>query len=211
VGSSKPLVAAGHSMGAAIALLAMRTHPRLFDAAVLSAPMLALRTARVPWLLARTVSATAVGLRLGHAVVPGTRTWPVDLHLPPERSKTSGDAVRCRVQATWFAERPELRIDGITFAWLGTALDLCRSFGDAQLLSRITAPILIGSAGIDHFVDPGAHRRAASILPNCRLAVFPDAKHELFMESDGIRHRWFAEIDRFLCAADVSRRPTAAR
>jgi lysophospholipase len=211
-GGGKPLVAIGHSMGAAIALLAMRTHPGLFGAAVLSAPMLALNTMRVPPRLARVVAATAVGLRLGHVVVPGTRTWPADPESGPERSKTSGDDARCRVQATWFAARPELRIDGVTFAWLGQALDLCRRFEDGQLLSGIAAPVLIGSAGVDDFVDPEAHRRAARILPNCRHVVYPDARHELFMEGDGIRDRWLAEIDRFLCAAGLTRRPaTTAR
>jgi lysophospholipase len=205
----KPRVVIGHSMGAAIALLAMRRHPGLFDAAVLSAPMLALDTARIPWRLARIVAATAVGLRFGHAVVPGTRTWPVEPEASPDRSKTSGDPVRCRVQATWFAERPELRVDGVTFAWLGTALDLCRRFEDERLLAGIATPVLIGSAGIDHFVDPDAHRRAASIIPSCRHAAFPHAKHELFMESDGIRNRWFAEIEGFL--ADVGCAYSSAR
>lgn len=194
----KPLVVVGHSMGAAIALLALSRHARLFDAAVLSAPMLALNTARIPGLLARIISTTAVGLRFGDAVVPGTRTWPVDSNLGPERSKTSGDPARCRVQAMWFTQRPELRIDGITFAWLGTALDLCRRFEREDVLAGITAPILIGSAGIDHFVDPDAHLRAAAVMPNCRHAAFPDAKHELFMEADGIRDRWLAEIQAFL-------------
>jgi lysophospholipase len=210
-GGGKPLVAIGHSMGAAIALLAMRSHPGLFDAAVLSAPMLALNTMRVPPPLARIVATTAVGLRFGHAVVPGTRTWPVDPKSGPERSKTSGDDARCRVQATWFAARPELRIDGVTFAWLGHALDLCRRFEDGQLLSGIAAPVLIGSAGVDYFVDPNAHRRAAGILPNCTHVVFPDAKHELFMEGDGIRDRWLAEIDRFLRASGMASRPETLR
>jgi lysophospholipase len=205
--NGKPLVAIGHSMGAAIALLAMRSHPGLFDAAVLSAPMLALNTMRVPPRLARIMATTAVALRFGHAIVPGTRTWPVDPKSGPERSNTSGDDARCRVQATWFAARPELRIDGVTFAWLGQALDLCRRFEDGQLLSGIAAPVLIGSAGVDYFVDPNAHRRAAGILPNCTHVVFPDAKHELFMEGDGIRDRWLAEIDRFLHAAGVTGGP----
>jgi alpha-beta hydrolase superfamily lysophospholipase len=44
-GGGKSLVAIGHSMGAAMTLLAMRSHPGLFDAAVMPAPMLALKRA----------------------------------------------------------------------------------------------------------------------------------------------------------------------
>jgi lysophospholipase len=199
----KPLVIVGHSMGAATALLAMRRRPELFAAAALSVPMLALNTGRISPLVARAISATAVGLGFGRAVVPGTRTWPVDADTGPERSRTSSDAIRCRVQALWFAARPPLRIDGITYAWLRSALDLCRRFEHPRSLSEIAVPVLIGSAGMDWFVDADAHRRAATTLPNCRHVVFVDAKHELFMEADRIRDRWLAEIDRLLRDADI--------
>jgi lysophospholipase len=207
-GRGRPLVVVGHSMGAAIALLAMRGRPQVFDAAILSAPMLALATGRVPPGVAHRIAAATVRAGFGHALVPGTRTWPVDPHPAPARSRTSGDAQRCRVQPSWFADRPHLRIDGVTFAWLRAALELCRRFDDPRLLADIAAPVLIGSAGVDHFVLRDAHHRAAAALSHCRHAVFPDAKHELFMEADAIRDRWFAEIDRFLGEAGFGRTPS---
>jgi lysophospholipase len=209
-GNGVPRVVVAHSMGAAVALLAMRAHPRLFDAAVLSAPMLALATGRTPPDRARRIAAAARKLGLGRTLVPGTRTWPVDVRRGPERSKTSGDSIRCRVQPAWYARRGELRVAGVTFEWLERSLDLCRRFEDPGLLARIRAPVLLGSAGVDHFVDVAAHRRAAMFLPNCRHVVFPHAKHELFMEADELRDRWLAEIDRFvldtLAPAAASRR-----
>jgi lysophospholipase len=56
----------------------------------------------------------------------------------------------------------------------------------------------MGSAGNDLLVDSGAHLRAATLLPNCRLVSFAEAKHELFHETDEVRARWFAAIDAFL-------------
>ena len=56
----------------------------------------------------------------------------------------------------------------------------------------------MGSAGRERFVDPRAHRRAADLLPDCRLISFPDAKHELFLERDAIRSEWLAAIQSFI-------------
>ena len=62
----------------------------------------------------------------------------------------------------------------------------------------IDTPILLASAGIELFVDPEAHRRAARLLPNCTLIELPDSKHEPFLERDAIRNRWLDAIDRFV-------------
>jgi lysophospholipase len=201
IGHARPRVIVGHSMGAAIALLALRAQPALFDAAILSAPMLGLRMSRVPRTMAHAVVAAAVALRLGHALVPGMRVWPADPWRSPAQSRTSSDEHRCRVQPSWFAERPHLRVDGVTYAWLGAALALCRRFEDPQLLAGVGTPVLIGSAGRDAFVDVAAHRRAASLLRACRHVELADARHDLFMEADRIRDRWLAEIDAFLQGA----------
>src|SRR5262249_57137073 len=98
---------------------------------------------------------------------------------------------------------PKWRMDGITFAWVGSAFELARRFEDRRLLAGVTTPVLLACAGVDDFVDVHAHRRAASILPHCRHIEFHDAKHELFLASDPIRNRWFEAIDRFLGAVGV--------
>src|SRR5947208_6726260 len=51
-----PRLLVAHSMGGAIALLCLRRHPGLFAAAVLSSPMLGLRTGRVPVTLIRCIT-----------------------------------------------------------------------------------------------------------------------------------------------------------
>jgi lysophospholipase len=198
LGDARPRVIVGHSMGAAIALLAMHQRPHLFDAAVLSAPMLRVRTAHMPHPIARGIAAAAVALRLGHALVPRTRVWPADPFRQPGQSRTSSDPFRCRVQPSWFAERPELRIDGITYAWIGAALALGRRFEDPAFYENINAPVLMASAGRDTFVDIAAHRCAASRLADCSHVVYSEARHDLFMEADAIRDAWLAEISAFL-------------
>jgi hypothetical protein len=44
----------------------------------------------------------------------------------------------------------------------------------------------------------GAQRRVAQMLPDCTFVELPDSKHEPFLETDPVRDRWLAAIDRFL-------------
>jgi len=195
-GPRRPRTLVAHSMGGAIALLALERRPALCERLVLSAPMLGIVTGATPPHAAEAIAATARWLGCGLMIPPGARRPS----RPPEpaNSPTSSDPQRCRLQHAWFAARPELAFAGPTFGWLDTAFRLTHRLRDRRLLGRIATPTLLGSAGIERFVDPAAHRWAAAAMPDCRMVSFPAAKHELFLERDEIRDAWFAEIDRFL-------------
>lgn len=187
---------AAHSMGAAIALLMLSDHAALVDAAVLSAPMLALETGNVPRWAAKALARLMTAAGRADRFVPGAGPWS-DRALTPATSRVSNDPARCRLQDAWFAAAPDLRLDGLTYGWLDAAFRLTARLARPSVLARIATPILIGSAGQDLLVDPTAHVHAAAALPNCRLVAFSAAKHELFHETDEIRDRWFAAIDAF--------------
>ena len=187
-----------HSMGAAIVLLMLRRHPALADAAVLSAPMLEINTGAVPRWFARLLARVMTLAGRGNNFVPGAGPWPRTA--PPYRgvSRVSSDPSRSKVQDAWFTADEELRLDGPTYAWTDAAFALTARVQSAEVLSGIKTPVLMGSAGRDLLVDPAAHVRAATLLPDCRLVTFAAARHELFHETDDIRLRWFSAIDAFI-------------
>jgi len=160
--------------------------------------MLGLATGGIPPRAARLIAAAASLSGLGRLFVPGARHWHVDASASPSHSRTSSDPERFRVHQAWFASHPELRVDGPTYGWLDAAFRLTERVQRDEFLAGIDTPILIGSAGIDLFVDRQAHRRAAACLRDCAFVELPHSKHEPFLESDAIRQRWFAAIDRFL-------------
>ncbi|MDX2225145.1 MAG: alpha/beta hydrolase [Rhodospirillaceae bacterium] len=196
LGARLPRVAAAHSMGAAIALHALRGRPDLFAAAALSAPMLALASP-IPAAPAEWLARAAVALGAGRVLLPGTRMWPPGPDRGVAHSITSSDPARDGLRRAWFAARPDLRIDGVTFAWLAGAFAFCRRLNRPEVLAAIRTPVLLGIAGQERFVDPAALRRAATRLPNVRVQEFTAAKHELFMEADAIRAPWLAAIAAF--------------
>ena len=202
----RPRLLIAQSMGGAIALLCLRHYPGLFDAAILSAPMLAIRTVGLPPAFVRCVSGAARISGLGLCFVPGAGRWRPERIPSPERSRTSTDPDRCRLQYSWFLADAALRHDEPTWGWLDAALRLTVRNGREEFLAAIDAPILLASAGRETFVSPAAHRRAARLLPDCTLVEFPDSKHEPFLERDAIRQSWLAAIDNFV-AERLSRVP----
>ena len=53
-------------------------------------------------------------------------------------------------------------------------------------------------AGQERLVDNAASRRVARLLPQCRVSVYPDARHEILMERDDIRSAFWRDTDDFL-------------
>jgi len=194
----RPRLLIGHSMGGAVALLCLHRYPGLFDAAILSAPMLGIRTGGVPTALMRCLTRLARGIGLGICFLPGRRRWSLDRTPTPELSRVSNDPERCRLQYAWFSADKALRVDAPTWGWLDGALRLTARLAKGKLLAGIDTPILLASAGVETFLRLEAHRRADRLLPQCTLVEFPDAKHEPFLERDAVRELWLAAIDRFV-------------
>jgi lysophospholipase len=193
-----PRLVLAHSMGGAIALVCLRQFPGLFSGAILSAPMLEIRTGRMPRPLARCLTGAARAAGLGLCFIPGARPWHPDRIPSPQGSRISSDPERCRLQYGWFSAHARLRVDEPTYGWLDEAFRLVARIGKPEFLTGIKIPVLLASAGIEAFVEPEAHRRAAHLLPDCTLVEFPDSKHEPFLETDAIRNRWLDAIDRFV-------------
>jgi len=194
-----PRVLIAHSMGGAIALLCLHAHPKLFDAAVLSSPLLGLRLGRLPHASLRAITGPMRIAGLGSRLLPGAkRRWPPGRLPSPEHSRATSDPERCRLHHAWLTADPDLRVDGPTFGWVDSALAMLGRIGKAEFLAGVETPILLGSAGRDAVVSRTAHRRAAGLLPDCELVELPDSKHEPFLEQDDIRDEWLARVDRFV-------------
>jgi lysophospholipase len=193
-----PRLLVAHSMGGAIALLCLRRHPGLFTAAVLSSPMVGLRTGRVPVTLIRCITRPARAAGLGCCFIPGAGKWRPDRLPSPERSRATTDAERCRLRHAWFSVNPALRLDEATYGWVDSALALVRRISKPEFLAAITTPILLGRAEREVVVSKKAQRRAAQLLPDCTLVELADSKHDPFLERDAIRNYWLACLDRFI-------------
>jgi lysophospholipase len=203
-----PRLLVAHSMGGAIALVCLRRHPGLFAGAVLSSPMVGLRTGKLPPTLVRVLTVPARAAGLGHCFIPGAREWRPDRVPTPQTSRVTTDAERVRLRHAWFSADPELRLDQATYGWVDSALALVARISKPEFLTAIRTPILIGQPECERVVSPAAQRRAAGLLPNCRLVELAGSKHDPFLECDAVRDYWFDCLDRFIAERLGEPRPT---
>ncbi len=188
-----PLIMLGHSMGGNVGLRYLRRHPGVFAGAALSAPMLGINDRLLLFLPGslRLSVTFALSALLGKHYVPDGKDWHAAMRDRPGQNKFSSDPVRDAVHPAWYDFDPELQVGDVTYRWLYEAIKSCGIIAQPRFLEAINTPLLIAAAGSEEIVDNGAIRHAARYLPRARLVELEGARHEILMESDGIRDIFF--------------------
>ena len=77
---------------------------------------------------------------------------------------------------------------------------------------RTLPPILIVAAGADRVTDTSATMRFASRLGAARIVVIEGAQHEILIERDVVRAKFWAAFDQFVAgSASKSSQPEMTR
>lgn len=187
----RPHILLAHSMGGAIALRALQTRRIEVDAAVFSAPMWGIAAmGGVQKSFARF--ANAIGA--GHAFVPGADTkWKRETNV--KRSTVTSDRERHARNFGLVAEDPRLALASPTIGWAAAAVDTTEGFNNAASLAHLKIPIQVYTAGKEALVDNRAVARVAASLPSAEVINVPGAKHEILMEQDEYRAKFWAGFD----------------
>ena len=201
MGAGAPLGLA-HSMGAHILLRTLHDRPRAFGGAVLSAPMMAASTRGYPRWFAALITAVMNTAGRGESWVLGMEGRD-PLKMRFEDNIVTSDRVRWQRSQDVLARNPDIRLAGPTWSWLKAA-----SASMGRVMSRgyaeaIETPVLICGAGKDRIVLTQAARDFAKRLPHGKYVEFEDAEHEILMENDSIRTRFWKEFDAFTASHNV--------
>ena len=188
----RPWISLGHSMGGCLELLVLAKGEKRFDAAFLSAPMLAISTGPWPaWLAMRIVQVSQwLGRGADYALPtynPAGDRFGFD-RLTHDRSRY--DRYKAQLRAC-----PELAIGALTWGWLDFALKAGAAIAAPGVLEAVDIPVSIVAAAHDHLVLNSADRDAARRLPRGSYEELDGAFHEILMEADPVRNRVFAAFD----------------
>ncbi len=195
VEDEKPLLMAAHSMGGHLGLRYLKEHAGHFDGAMMTAPMLDIKTGALPKHIARTLAKHAVNGKKGDKYIPGGSDWSRSEF---KGNKLTGDEERFEMFQDILDNNEDLQIGDATYRWVHEAFQSIDKLTDEDYIRAIDTEILMATPGQDDVVDVGAQDRAAKQLPRCTQIPFPNSRHELWMETDDMRDEWLKHCDDFL-------------
>jgi lysophospholipase len=192
-----PLIILAHSMGGHIAIRFLHDNPQLIDKTVLTSPMIDINIPYMPKWLIKSVSRIVAKKGFGHLYSVSSKGYSV-LRNRFEGNLLTSDFNRFMSEQIAIETNPDLALGGVTYGWLAAAfdsIDLLQSKGYAE---DIISPVLIISAGRDRIVSEAAQRAVCKRMGRCRFVGIPDSYHEILMEENGIRKKFWNEFDGFI-------------
>jgi lysophospholipase len=167
-----------HSMGGGIGMSFLLQHTDVFDAAILSSPMLGLPTYVCP--MARILPGKRPRYAPGQT---GYQEWPF------ENNTVTHSAIRFERSQSELDQHPDARLGGPSVQWIKASCDHIRSM--RSNLGMLETPVLLLSSEQETVVNPRAHARftkkAKRMGKSITAYLVPGARHEIFMETDEIR------------------------
>jgi lysophospholipase len=191
-------IALAHSMGGHNLIRTLKKWPEAFAAAAFSAPMLGLpaRDGVPPW-AAKRLSGLAARLGFSEHFAPGMAGRD-PLNQTFERQNLTSDRARFERTLAILKADPSLRVGGPTWGWVAAAYASIAEVNAPGYAETIKTPVLLTGAGRDRVVTVEADRAFAARLPNARYLEFAESEHEILMENDAIRTRFWSAFDAFV-------------
>jgi lysophospholipase len=195
----RAVYALAHSMGGHILARYLDRHPDVFDAVLLSAPMIDITGNAIQRLALLSLSYAAVKLGFGKKYALGMRGYG-DADRDFAKNRRTHDQTRFHREVQAIADNPDLALGGVTWGWLyATSLSISRLRSAAGRGDR-AVPVMIFSAGEEKIVNNPAQHDYSARLPRATIHTIEHAYHEILQEKDHIRQVFWAGAHRFLHA-----------
>ena len=197
-----PYFGVAHSMGGQILLRMAVKIPGLFHALSLCAPMLgAIDSAFNLWRLKMVARFLQWQGKL-QTPLPSKVTDRVGGEMRVNR--VTNDQVRFQRTEEILIRNPHANVEVKSIGWSMEALKTMEDTLRPEFLGGFETPVFIGLADQELLVANTASHKATTYLPNGVSRVYPETKHELFMEKDGTRRKFMSDIDSFFMTGKIT-------
>ena len=189
----KPWILVGHSMGAALNLVSIENGESRAVGAVLSSPMLKIRTGKRSLWSARFAAKWNVSHGKSAEYVLDDHDDPFDHTFETDALTT--DAERYELWREQLYACPHLAVGGVTWGWLAFGIEVGERALKPKALKKVRIPISIVQSADDDRVWKQTNKWAAKRIAGARYVEVPGAKHEVIMETDDKRQVFLDEFD----------------
>jgi len=189
-----PYVLLAHSMGGAPALQMLADGDERFCCAVLCSPMTRLFDNVFKRLGVRALAETASRIGLARYAIAGTKEHSMAF----EGNVLTSDRARHERFRALQSAAPNATIREPTYGWLRAATEAMDDLHRPGRFETLKTPILIASAERDHLVRSSDHSWIAKRSPLIKCETIKGALHEILMERDEIRDRFWRAFDAFV-------------
>ena len=140
------------------------------------------------------------------AMKPMVRRGASVMTMPFKDNVLTSDPARYARSAGVLAASPDLALGWWTIGWAHAAFRLWARFEDPDYARQILGPpMLVVGSGADRVVDMQAIERFVSRLRSGRLIVIDGAQHEILVERDALRDKFWAAFDKFIPGVEGER------
>jgi len=193
--ANAPYSLLAHSMGGHVALRYLHDHPGLFKQVVLTAPMIDIAMGSALKNALRVYVRWAVKWGFGENYVPGAGD---NKPQPFENNKLTSDRKRFQRMKRQLLETPGLALGGVTHQWLLATFRSIDRLCAKSFTENMETPTLMVAAKNDQIVSLEAQKAVQKRMPQCQLVIFENARHEILVEADEIRNKFWNRFDDFL-------------
>ena len=110
----------------------------------------------------------------------------------------TSDASRFSRMVEILAADPSLAIGPPTFGWIASVGDAIEEIASERFHKNLQIPVLNIAAGMDKFVSTPAIEQLGKRMRIGGSIVLDGSRHEIMMEEDRIRDRFWAAFDSFI-------------
>ncbi|MBR3595914.1 MAG: alpha/beta hydrolase [Clostridia bacterium] len=190
-----PMYLYSHSMGGAIAVQHLQTHPGVFEKAILSAPMIKARTAGIPEGIAKFAARTFIMFGKEKNKVMGYK--PFNPERTYEESHDTSEQRFCYYHEKRKADQ-YIQTSAPSYRWVSEAIRVSKLNLDTARNSRIKAKVLLCQPEEDSSVFSDKEDEFIKLVKNGKLIKFTNCKHEIYMSVDNTVKEYLDTIENFL-------------
>ena len=189
----KPLIGIGHSMGGCLMLSAFYDHPNTFSKGVLSAPMLGFKNEK----FLKVASSFMNVFRKDTDYLLGSKP-NMGIETTFEDNDLTSDEKRYKRIQNLVRKKPIIRLWGVTNGFAKAVNNRFKVIRQKNWVESIDLKILIINSLEDRVVSSDKTIDISARLRKSTLINFENCEHEILMEKNQHRERFWNEFDRFI-------------